>query len=148
MVKYILIYLSEKRRVQLPPVFRLRCPICGYEDVYSKGNAVEEDIYTFTCPVCKLRFFITSKPPLIAECPHCSSILSITSLHEEPEVIRANPRTHSLTVTTTMLLGALLSALSSRYRLGGAIAGGLIGALIGMFIDASSEPEAKYIDGY
>ncbi|MEM4971060.1 MAG: hypothetical protein QXE01_07405, partial [Sulfolobales archaeon] len=140
------IYLNVKRKVQLPPVFRLRCPICGYEDVYSQGSAVEEDIYTFTCPICKLRFFVARKPPLIVGCPHCSSALRITSIHGEPEVIRANPKTHSPTITSAMLLGALLGAISSRYRLGGAIIGGFIGALIGVFIDTLSEPEAKYIE--
>jgi len=140
------IYLSVKRKSQLPPVFRLKCPRCGYEDVYTPRNAVEEDVYGFTCPVCKLRFFVAQRPPLTVECPHCGSILRITSVHEEPIVVKASSRNLTSTVTATVLLGALLGAATSKNKLGGAIAGGLIGALVGMLIDAFSEPEAKYIE--
>ncbi len=140
------IYLGVKRKAHLPPVFRLRCPRCGYEDVYTWKDAIEEGVYTFTCPVCKLKFFIARKPPLTVECPHCGSILRIVSTHKEPIVIKANPRNISSTIAATTLLGALLGALASRDKLGGAIAGGFIGALIGTLIDAISEPEAKYIE--
>jgi len=140
------IYLGMKRKNQLPPVFRLRCPRCGYEDVYTRKDAVEEGIYTFTCPVCKLRFFIAREPPLTVECPHCGSILYIVSTYGEPIAVKANPRSLSSAITTAALLGALLGALARRDKLEGAIVGGFVGALIGAFIDTISEPEAKYVE--
>jgi len=140
------IYLGVKRKSQLPPVFKLRCPGCGYEDVYTPRNAVEEDVYTFTCPVCKLRFYIARKPPLTVECPHCSSVLYIASIYGEPTVIRASSRIPTSTVAATALIGALLGAAASKDKLRGAITGGFIGALIGTLIDTFSEPEAKYIE--
>jgi len=140
------IYLGVKRKSQLPLAFRVRCPRCGYEDVYTPRDAVEEGVYSFTCPVCRLKFFIARKPPLTVECPHCGSILRIESVHGEPVVVRASSKNISPTIAATALLGALLGAVASKDKFGGAITGGFVGALVGALIDASSEPEAKYIE--
>jgi len=139
------IYLNVKRKSYLPIAFRLKCPVCGYEDVYTQKDAIEEGIYTFICPLCKLRFFIAREPPLTVECPHCGSILRIVSVHQAPIVIKPGLR-NPLPIFATALLGALLGAAVSKDKPMGAVAGGLIGALVGAVLQGFSEPEAKYVE--
>jgi len=139
------IYLAVKRRSWLPPAFRVKCPTCGYEGAYSQGDAVEEDVYTFTCPVCRRRFYITRRPPVTVICPHCGSALSIPSAQEEPLVLKRGEGL-SPTIAAAALLGALIGAAASKDRIKGAIGGVLAGALIGALIDLASEPEAKYVE--
>lgn len=147
------IYLAAKRRSWLPPAFRAKCPVCGYEDVYSQRDADEEDVYTFTCPVCRRRFYITRRPPVTVVCPHCSSTLSIPSAQGEPLVVKMGEGLPSAVATAAFLgtlIGALMGAAASKDKVKGAIegglGGGLVGALIGTFIDLASEPEAKYVE--
>jgi len=140
------IHLPVKRRAWLPPAFRLKCPVCGYEGVYSQSDAVEEGIYTFTCPVCRKRFYIAREPPVKVLCPHCNSTLYIPSARAEPVVVKASEGQVPVAVAAAALLGALVGAVVSRGKLRGAVAGGLIGALIGAVVDSLSEPEAKYAE--
>lgn len=142
----IRIYLGVRRRFHLPPVFRLRCPSCGYEGVYTPSYAVEEGVYTLTCPVCKMRFYVVRRPPLTVECPHCNSVLRIISIHGEPVVVKASSTGSTQAAVILALLGALLGALASEDKLKGALAGGFIGFMLGVFVDALSEPEARYIE--
>jgi len=141
------IAIAVKRKIYLPPIFRVKCPNCGYEDVYSVSEAWEEDIYSFTCPVCKRRFFITRRPPLKIACPHCHSILYIASESDKPKIIRSRSPPPSA-IPLGALIGGLLGFTTSKDKVEGAIAGGIIGALIGAVIDALTgfEKEAKYLD--
>ena len=135
-----------KRKSYLPPAFRARCPSCGYEDVYSPVDAVEEGVYTYTCPICGKRFFVAREPPLTVRCPHCGSLLRIEAPGKAPRVIKESKSMPPTTVAMA-LLGAVVGAAGSRDRIRGAIAGGMIGALLGAVVDALSEPEAEYIEG-
>jgi len=146
------IYLGVKRRSWLPPAFRVKCHVCGYDDVYSQRDAVEDDAYI--CPVCRKRFYIARRPPVTVMCPHCNSTLYISSAQGEPTILKTGTGTPPAIAASAFLgalMGALMSAAIDRDKLRGAIAGGItggvIGALIGMFIDATSEPEAKYVEG-
>ncbi len=127
----------------MPLVFKLKCPNCGYEGIYTQKDVIEEDVYSFTCPVCKGGFYITRKPPLVVRCPHCNSTLRIVSVQEEPIVVKANYEI-SPSIIAVMLLGAFIGVMISKDKIKGALIGGFIGALIGILINTLSEPEAKY----
>jgi len=132
------IEFDVKRAEELPFVFEVTCPYCRKSDMYMRRE-VEEERWSFSCPVCKGKFFILSPPPRKVRCPHCNSILSISA---DGKVILLERREPLVSPTAKPVVGALGGALlGSLLGSEGMVVGLLLGGLIGAV--SSSELEAK-----
>lgn len=122
------IYLQTNERSELPTSFNIRCDICYNTNTYYPYQVLEER-YDFSCTVCNRRFFIRKFLPLRVACPHCDSILFISSDGSLSEIRRGErvPPPPGSTSVTGAVGGALL----------GGLLAGPIGAFFGLLLGGS-----------
>ena len=111
----------DTNKADLPLVFRPICPYCGHTENYRRLEAIEER-WEFNCPFCSRRFFIRRSPPITVRCPHCSSVILISS--DGNMTILEHGQLPP--VGTAVAAGAVIGGL-----IGGVVAGP-IGALLGL----------------
>lgn len=116
----------------------LICHNCGQTNSYY-AYEVQQERYDFSCGFCNNRFYIRKTPPIDVTCPHCHSLLQITS---DGAILIIRNGTLPESRTNDSLLGALGGLV-----LGGALAGGagaLAGAIIGASLGSRGTLEAIY----
>ncbi len=122
-------------------MFSVKCPFCGFEGVYSPGDAFEEGVIHFECKSCGTRLFaVVESGCRVVECPICKSEYRVCA-GGAVETMKLESYVPSAIVASA-LLGAIIggaTALGEKDRgkanaLAKIVASGLMGFLVGTII--------------
>ncbi len=129
------IKLPFKARSQVPLVYFVKCPKCGYLNVVTPNDVEEENVFHFQCPVCGKALFVEGKPPFKVRCPLCKSVLEIDEKGNVKVIKKGEP-------PKIKELLALLGALARvENPLAGLLGGFFVGLLLESFLKYEGEAE-------
>lgn|GEM_PF-1313793 len=144
--------LPFRLRSEAPIHFAVTCPRCGYRDVYSYADIVEEGVYRHTCEVCDTKLY--SFRIGYVRCPVCSSRYYIASDGSWTLIEKgsAPPRTQQSFAAIGAVLGGLAGSQKGRDSLEklantiiGALSGMVLGSIVGALVEALSSVEREVV---
>ncbi|MCC6022918.1 MAG: hypothetical protein LM560_07435 [Desulfurococcaceae archaeon] len=143
--------LVIKLRSEAPILFYATCPACGFRDLYSYADVVEEGVYRSVCEVCRVRLYSFKLGPV--RCPVCGSRY-IASTEKWLLIERGTPPPKP--TETLGALGLLIGGTTGVSKgkniaeritnmVTGSIAGLLLGTLVGALLETLTRIEREVI---